>query len=106
MSIKNEVFEQNSIMQNTAEGPSAVGGIYLNGAMIFTRNNIFNNRGLQLYNANSAFQGPLNAEACYWGTNKETEINAAIYDGSDDPSLAAVSFKPFAAEPIEIETAK
>jgi len=106
MSIKNEVFAENTIMRNTAEGASAVGGIYLNGAMIFTQNNIFNNKGLQLYNANASSEDPLNAEECYWGTNKETEIKSGIYDGSDDPSLAPVSFKPFAGEPIEIRAAK
>ena len=103
MSIKNEVFAENSVTQNTAAGDSPVGGVYLNGAMIFSRNNIFKNTGIQLFNANSASDPPLKAESCYWGTTSEAEINNAVYDGTDDPSLAKVAFKPFASHPFEIE---
>jgi hypothetical protein len=96
MSIKNEVFRGNRVTRNKAATPTDNGGIYLNGSMIFEYNQIFGNEGIQLYNANPADRPPLTAPNCYWGTTQAAEIDAAIYDAADDPSLARVLFKPFA----------
>jgi parallel beta-helix repeat protein/predicted outer membrane repeat protein len=96
MSIKNEVFRKNLVTRNRAASPTDNGGIYLNGSMVFEYNQIYGNNGSQLYNANPADRPPLSAPHCYWGTNQEAEIEAAVHDGSDDPGLARVLFTPFA----------
>jgi hypothetical protein len=99
MSIKNEVFRGNLVKGNRAATPTDNGGIYLNGSMIFEHNQIFRNQGSQLYNANPSDRPPLTAPNCYWGTARPEEIEAAIHHAADDPALARVLFKPFAATP-------
>ncbi len=97
MSIKNEVFRGNLVARNAAATPTDNGGVYLNGSMIFEYNRIFENQGSQLYNANPADRPPLTAPHCYWGTTRPEAIEAAIVHANDDPGLARVLFKPFAA---------
>jgi len=99
MSIKNEVFSKNIVTRNQAAPPGSNGGIYLNGSMIFEYNLIYENSGWQLFNANPSGRPPLTTHYCYWGTNQEKAIEAAIHDGSDDPGLAHVLFAPFATTP-------
>ena len=41
----------------------------------------------------------INAENNYWGTSTESEIQAAIYDYSDDFELGAVDYTPFSTAP-------
>lgn len=101
MSIKNEVFRGNVVTRNQAATPADSGGVYLNGSMIFEYNQIFGNEGIQLYNANPADRPPLTVPHCYWGTGREEEVEAAIHHAADDPRLARVLFKPFAAIPRE-----
>jgi hypothetical protein len=101
MSIKNEVFRGNAVTRNKAATPTDNGGVYLNGSMIFEYNQIFKNQGSQLLNANPADRPPLTAPHCYWGTTRPEEIEAAIHHAADDPRLARVLFKPFAATPAK-----
>jgi len=101
MSIKNEVFEGNTVRGNRSEKPFGAGGVYLNGAMQFTKNNIYDNSGYQLYNANPSDEGWFHAEECYWGTDETDSISAAIYDGVDDPELSRVEFYPFSKMEIK-----
>lgn len=97
MSVKNEVFSDNQVMRNRAPSPRGTGGVYVTGALVFERNSFVGNDGYQLYNANPAGAPPLVASGCYWGTTSEAAISRAIYDGSDDASLAPVVYKPFAS---------
>jgi len=101
VSIENEEFSKNLVRRNRAEGTPRIGGIYLNGSMIFEGNQIFQNEGIQLYNANPAEHGPLEAKNCYWGAPKAAEILAGIHDGRKDSALAQVEFEPFARSPSE-----
>ncbi len=101
MSIKNEVFRGNLVSRNAAATQADNGGVYLNGSMIFEYNQIFGNEGSQLYNANPADRPPLTAPHCYWGTTRPEAIEASIHHASDDPRLARVLFKPFAATPAK-----
>lgn len=73
----------------------------MNGSMIFERNQIFQNEGIQLYNANPSDHGPLEAKNCYWGALKAAEISAGIHDGRKDPALAQVEFEPFVRPPSD-----
>jgi hypothetical protein len=99
MSIKNEVFRGNRVARNKAATATDNGGVYLNGSMIFEYNQILENEGIQLYNANPADRPPLSAPHCYWGTVRPEEIEAAIHHAADDPRLARVLYKPFAPTP-------
>jgi hypothetical protein len=103
MSIKNEVFRGNLVTRNRAATPADNGGVYLNGSMIFEYNQIFENVGGQLYNANPADRPPLTATHCYWGTSRPEEIEEAIHHAADDPQLARVLFKPFASSAGQAE---
>jgi hypothetical protein len=67
--------------------------------MIFEYNQIFENEGSQLHNANPAGRTPLTAPHCYWGADRPEAIEAAIHHAADDPGLARVLFKPFAPTP-------
>jgi hypothetical protein len=95
MSVKNEVFKNNLVTNNQAVSARDTGGIYVNGGLIFEHNQIYDNKGYQLYNGNPEGSPPLNVPHCYWGTSSEDKIRASIFDGKDDPSLAEVLFKPF-----------
>lgn len=101
VSIENEEFRKNLVRRNRAEGSRKVGGIYLNGSMIFEENQIFQNDGIQLYNANPAEHAPLEAKNCYWGSAKPAEILAGIHDARKDARLALVEFEPFARSPAD-----
>jgi hypothetical protein len=104
MSVQNELFQKNDVRDNIASGDNPVGGVYLNGALIFSENNLFQNKGIQLYNANSVDAESLNALNCYWGTKSKTEIEKLIFDHQDDPGLARVIFEPFAQDVIRMDT--
>ncbi len=101
VSIENEEFRHNLVSRNRAGGTRKIGGIYLNGSMIFERNQVLQNEGIQLYNANPAEHAPLEAKNCYWGSARAAEILAGIHDGRKDSSLAQVEFEPFARSPSE-----
>lgn len=101
VSIENEEFRNNLVSRNRAGGPRKIGGIYLNGSMVFEGNQILQNEGIQLYNANPAEHAPLEAKNCYWGTTRVADILAGILDGRKDPTLAQVEFEPFARSSSE-----
>lgn len=100
VSIKNERFVENRVTGNTAAGEMDNGGVYLNGRMDFERNDIFENRGTSLYNANPGDQPPFKAVDCYWGTTDRGVIDAVIFDGNDDPGLGRVDYEPFSRKPV------
>ncbi len=99
---ENKLFRQNVVIENSASGDNAVGGVYLLGVMEFSENALLRNKGLQLYNANPFDAGPFNAVNCYWGTQKTDEIASLIFDHKDEPSLSEVVFEPLNPEMIHI----
>ncbi len=104
MSVNNETFCRNTVKGNKARGKAAVGGIYLNGAMYFTQNNIIDNCGIQLYNANSTEIESFLAAGNFWGTSNKSKIEAFIFDWQDDARLSRVVFEPVAQKKINIKS--
>lgn len=103
--LQNEVFQKNTVTKNLASGDIAVGGVYLNGALNFSENNLFQNKGIQLYNANSSEMDSFGARNCFWGTKNIAEIETYIFDHQDDPGLSRVVFEPISQEIIKIDMA-
>ncbi len=101
VSIKNEKFTHNRVVSNQSTTEAGVGGIYLNGAMVFEYNDVYDNKGFQLHNGNPADQPTFDALQCYWGGRGTTDIDALIFDGKDDPSLAMVRYRPCRTAPME-----
>ncbi|MFZ5569954.1 MAG: right-handed parallel beta-helix repeat-containing protein [Thermodesulfobacteriota bacterium] len=101
VSIKNENFTRNRVVANQSAIHDGVGGIYLNGAMVFEYNDIYGNSGFQLFNANPAGQPAFEALQCFWGGPGGVDIEELIFDGVDDPSLATVRYQPCRTEPVE-----
>ena len=100
---KNEIFRRNLVIENSSSGDIPVGGIYLRGLPGFTENNIYKNKGIQLYIANPSNINPLVADKCYWGTVNSVEIEKLIFDHRSDSNLSSVIFEPFATDPIDID---
>ncbi len=103
VSIKNETFSHNQVSANHSQDQTGVGGIYLNGVMIFDYNDIYDNSGFQLQNGNPAGQPALEAVQCYWGDQGQADKDALIFDGKDDPALAMVRYQPCRTQPLETD---
>ncbi|WP_299053828.1 FG-GAP-like repeat-containing protein [uncultured Polaribacter sp.] len=75
---------------------------FVEGLVFDGKNNINvtnNNIVLSLYNIKNNTDSNLVLENNYWGTSLESEIQAAIYDSSDDVSLGTVDYTPFLTTP-------
>jgi hypothetical protein len=64
------------------------------------RNNIFNNSTYyQLYNENAQGTPNVNAINNWWGTSNDLQVQAKIYDWSDNGNLGVVNYSPFLTKP-------
>jgi parallel beta-helix repeat protein len=95
-------LEANTIFSNTAswslEGDHGAVRIY-NYATTLQYNNFFDNRYYELRNRAPLAEGTVNAQFNWWGTVDPTEIQARIYDWSDDATVGVVDFADWLAEP-------
>ncbi|GAB4352927.1 MAG: hypothetical protein Kow0099_37130 [Candidatus Abyssubacteria bacterium] len=102
-SIENESFVQNTVTTNRAPTDRDNGGVFVSGFLLFEENNIFDNVGSQLYNANESKSAPLVVSQCYWGVADKDAIAKQIMDGNDNPSLGLVNYEPFLPEPVKFD---
>jgi hypothetical protein len=65
---------------------------------VFNNNNLSNPSSTGYFLKNQTANS-IDAENNYWGTSTESEIQAAIYDYSDDFELGAVDYTPFSTAP-------
>jgi plastocyanin len=65
---------------------------------VFNNNNLSNPSSTGYFLKNQTANS-IDAENNYWGTSAESEIQAAIYDYSDDFELGAVDYTPFSTAP-------
>ena len=65
------------------------------GPNTFNNNNFIRTKGNYVFKLLTDNDSDINAENNYWGTSTESEIQAAIYDYSDDFELGAVDYTPF-----------
>ena len=61
---------------------------------VFNNNNLSNSSFIRYFLKNQTANS-IDAENNYWGTSTESEIQAAIYDYTDDFELGAVDYTPF-----------
>ncbi len=101
LSEHNKSFTNNIVVQNRSRDPAGTGGVVIDGTLRFRYNSIHKNSGIQLYNRNPAAGDAVHAERCYWGTVSASAIEAAIYDGEDDPALSRVDYRPVAGSSRE-----
>ena len=92
MDLRSKIFTSNRVSGNHA---ADTGGVYLDGAMIFEKNGIYANQGLQLRNGNSVSEKDFPAPHCYWGGETPKDIDRAIFDQNDDPKLSRVDYEPY-----------
>ncbi len=102
-SIENESFVQNTVTTNRAPTDRDNGGVFVSGFLLFEENNIYDNVGSQLYNANESKSEPLVASQCYWGIADKDAIAKRITDGNDNPKLGLVNYEPFLSEPVKFD---
>ena len=74
-------------------------GVYIVGTVPINYNDIYNNTGYSLVCGNPAGAPEIDATNNYWGTDKESVIEALILDCLDDPNLGCVNYKPFLTDP-------
>ena len=65
------------------------------GPNTINNNNFIKTKGNYIFKVLTDNDSDINAENNYWGTSTESEIQAAIYDYSDDFELGAVDYTPF-----------
>ena len=85
---------------------SGGGGIYIYGeSQPKINNNDLNgnsaDHGAALYDANSNYSSPIDAENNYWGSIEIAEIEAQIWHYIDDGALGLVDYRPFRAQSID-----
>ena len=93
----------NTIVNNYIFGQSSY-GIYLWGSSInnnISYNDIYNNTSNNMYNDQS---DTIDVKNNYWGTTNCSQINAEIYDHSDDGSLGIAAYQPFLNDTYPIGT--
>lgn len=89
----------NTITFNTIDG-SKNNAIELKyGPNNFNNNNFINTKGNYIFKLLNDNDSEINAENNYWGTSIESEIQAAIYDYTDDFELGVVDYTPFSTTP-------
>lgn len=69
------------------------------GPNTFNNNNFLRTEGSYIFKLLTNNNSDINAENNYWGTSTESEIQAAIYDYSDDFELGAIDYTPFLTSP-------
>lgn len=85
----------NIISYNTIDG-SKNNAIELRyGPNTFNNNNFIKTQGSYIIQLLADNDNDINAENNYWGTTSESEIQAAIYDYTDDFELGEVDYTPF-----------
>ncbi len=107
-SIRNNSFYQNNLA--IAIGAGSVGNMHLNNTfslnttellgikstqyVIFSRNNLLHNEGLENIVVNSTTMD-LSISDNYWGTVDTSQINKLIYDRTENPDLGKLAYRPF-----------
>ena len=91
----NKTFSYNTFIGQPLDNKSTIS--------IYGSGHVFSNNNFTKVNSNyvikNTFSSTINAENNYWGTSTESEIQAAIYDYSDDFELGAIDFTPFLTSP-------
>ncbi len=100
-SVADQDFKNNTITENIATGAAPTYTVFVGGNPLFNYNDIFNNTATyELWNNNGAGSDNLDATNNWWGTTDESEIQAKIYDWSDNISKGFVNYFPFLDSPF------
>jgi len=95
-SVADREFRNNTITGNTATGAAPTYTIFIGGHPLLNYNDISDNTAdYELWNNNPIGSPDLDATYNWWGTAVETEIQAKIYDWSDDISKGIVDYTPY-----------
>lgn len=107
------LIAENTLRGNHATQPNGGGALALDAYTAdndrFTANELLDNTAADpdnetqrvpqdIYNSAVSSNAPFNARGNIWGTDDRAEIQARIYDGADDTSLAFVDFEDFRLE--------
>ena len=88
-------LSNNTILGNVPTGSGVLRAVSISGHPPFNANNIYDNTGYALYNANAQGTANLDAEDNWWGTTSDLAIQSLIYDWLDDSNLGLVDYSPY-----------